>query len=127
MTEPTMPIKRPSTVIATPLSGEPLASVDPASNPTSISEHTSAGPNSSAILTKNGARKIISVMPNDAPTKEAITVTPSAVPPLPCLVRGKPSRQVTACGGGQGRLSRVEQIPPPYYAPEKTPTDIRHR
>ena len=85
--------------MAMPLSGEPLASVEPASSPTSISEHTSAGPNSSAILTRNGARKIISVMPNDAPMKAAMTVMPSAVPPLPCLVSGKPSRQVTAWGG----------------------------
>src|ERR1700742_1193425 len=72
MSEPTMPTSRPSTVIAMPLSGEPLASVEPASRPTSISEQTSAGPNSSAILTRNGARKIISVMPNDAPMKAAI-------------------------------------------------------
>ena len=99
MSDPTMPTSSPRTVIAMPLSGDPFASVEPASNPTSISEHTSAGPNSSAILTRNGARKIISVMPNDAPTKAAMMVMPSAVPPLPCLVSGKPSRQVTACGG----------------------------
>ncbi len=99
MSDPTMPTKRPRIVIAMPLSGDPLASVEPASNPTSISEHTSAGPNSSAILTRNGARKTISVMPNDAPMKAAMMVMPSAVPPLPCLVSGNPSRQVTACGG----------------------------
>ena len=96
MSVPTIPINRPSTVMATPLSGEPLASVDPASRPTSISEQTSAGPNSSATFTRKGARKIISVMPNEAPMNDAITVMPSAVPPLPCFVSGKPSRHVTA-------------------------------
>ncbi len=96
ISDPTMPSNRPNTVMAMPFSGEPLASVDPAIRPTSISEHTSAGPNSSAILTRIGARKIISVMPHEAPTNAAMTVMPSAVPPLPCLVSGKPSRQVTA-------------------------------
>ena len=42
---PTSPSSRPSTVIATPLSGEPRASVEPASSPSSISEQISAGPN----------------------------------------------------------------------------------
>ena len=64
-------------------------------------------------------------MPQEAPTKEANTVTPSATPPLPCLVIGKPSRQVTACGGWHGRLSRIEQIAPPYCAPYITPASIR--
>ena len=83
-----MPMIRPSTVMVTPLSGEPRASVEPANKPSSISEQISAGPNFSAIFTSTGARKIISVMPNEAPTNDEITVTPSAVPPLPCLVSG---------------------------------------
>ena len=107
----------PSTVMATPLSGEPRASVEPASRPSSISEQISAGPNFSATITRIGDRKIISVMPHEAPTNDEITVMPSAAPPLPCLVSGKPSRQVTACGGWHGRLSRIEQIAPPYCAP----------
>ena len=115
--EPTMPNNRPSTVIATPFSGDPLASVEPASNPSSINVQTSAGPNFSATSTSTGARNIISVMPQDAPMNEPITVMPSATPPLPCLVIGKPSRQVTACGGWHGRLSRMEQIAPPYCEP----------
>ncbi len=88
MSAPTMPMMRPSTVIATPLSGEPRASVEPASRPSNISEHTSDGPNFIAIDTSAGARKIISVMPNEAPINEPITVTLSATPPLPCLVIG---------------------------------------
>ncbi len=96
MSDPTIPTSRPKTVIAMPLSGDPFASVEPASNPTSISEQTSAGPNLRATLTRKGARKIISVMPNDAPMKAAIMVMPSAVPPLPCFVSGNPSRHVTA-------------------------------
>ncbi len=96
ISDPTIPTNRPRTVIAMPLSGDPFASVEPASSPTSISEHTSAGPNSSAILTRNGARKIISVMPKEAPMKAAMMVMPSAVPPLPCFVSGNPSRHVTA-------------------------------
>ena len=117
MSLPTMPISSPHTVMATPLSGEPRASVEPANRPSSISEQISAGPNFSATVTRIGDRKIISVMPHDAPTNEEITVMPSAAPPRPCLVSGKPSRQVTACGGWHGRLSRIEQIAPPYCAP----------
>ena len=64
-------------------------------------------------------------MPQEAPTNEAKTVMPSATPPRPCWVRGKPSRQVTACGGWHGRLSRIEQIAPPYWAPYMTPASIR--
>ena len=82
------PRNSPSTVIHTPLSGEPRASVEPAKRPSSISEQTSAGPNCSAALTRSGDRKIISVMPHDAPMNEAITVTPRATPPRPCLVIG---------------------------------------
>ena len=85
---PTMPMIKPSTVMATPLSGEPRAKVEPASRPSSISEHTSAGPNFMATPTSTGARKIISVMPQLAPTNELITVMPSAAPPRPCLVSG---------------------------------------
>src|SRR5258705_9511791 len=33
--------------------------------------------------------------------------------------------QVTACGGWHGRLSRIEQIAPPYWAPFITPASIR--
>ncbi len=103
--------------MATPLSGEPRASVEPANRPSSISEQISAGPNFNATVTSTGDRKIISVMPHEAPTKDEMTVMPSAAPPRPCLVSGKPSRQVTACGGWQGRLSRIEQIAPPYCEP----------
>ena len=86
--EPTMPTSKPTSVIAMPLSGDPLIKVDPASRPSNISEHTSTGPNCRATRTRTGARNTISVMPKDAPTKDAIIVMPSATPPLPCLVSG---------------------------------------
>ena len=85
---PTIPSISPSTVIATPLSGEPRASVEPAKRPSNMSEQISAGPNSSATRTRIGDRKIISVMPHEAPTNDAMTVNPRATPPLPCLVIG---------------------------------------
>src|SRR5471032_1099565 len=83
MSLPTMPISRPQMVMATPLSGEPRASVEPANRPSSISEHISAGPNLSATTTNIGDRKIISVMPHEAPTNDEMMVMPSAAPPLP--------------------------------------------
>ena len=46
---PTRLSRMPSRVIATPLIGEPFASVDPASRPSSISVQISCGPNSKAI------------------------------------------------------------------------------
>src|ERR1700675_782104 len=100
--------------MATPLIGEPRAKVEPANRPSSISEQTSAGPNCSAARTRSGDRKIISVMPQEAPTKEANTVSPSATPPRPCLVIGKPSRQVTACTGGHGGVRIILQKGAPY-------------
>ena len=117
ISEPTQPSTMPNTVMATPLSGEPPLKVDPASRPNSITAQTSAGPNCSAARPRTGASSTISVIPHEAPTKDASMVMESATPPLPCLVSGKPSRQVTACGGWQGRLSRIEQIAPPYCAP----------
>src|SRR5664279_5124871 len=80
MSEPTMPSSSPQIVMATPLSGEPRASVEPAKRPSSISEQISAGPNLSATVTSTGDRKIISVMPQEAPTNDDITVMPSAAP-----------------------------------------------
>src|SRR5215831_16972797 len=112
-------------VMHTPLTGEPRASVEPASRPSAIRLQISAGPNSSATFTRMGERKIISVIPHDAPTNDENTVTPRATPPRPCLVIGNPSRHVTACGGWHGRLSRMEQIAPPYCAPYITPASIR--
>src|SRR6201981_3415717 len=102
--------------MATPLIGEPRASVEPASKPNSINEQTSAGPNCSATFTRIGDRKIISVIPQEAPTNEANTVRPSATPPRPCLVLGKASRHVTACGGWHGELSKIEEIGPTHCA-----------
>ena len=55
---PTSANSNPSNVIKTPLSGEPRASVDPASNPNSISEQMSAAPNLKAMLTSNGGERI---------------------------------------------------------------------
>src|SRR3974390_2076433 len=99
MSLPMMPIKRPQMVMATPLSGEPRASVEPANRPSNISEQISAGPNFKASTTRSADRKIISVMPQEAPPNEPMTVMPSAAPPRPFLVSGKPSKQVTAWGG----------------------------
>ena len=85
---PTRPRSRPSTVMATPFSAEPRARVEPASSPSSIKEQISAGPNLKATSTRAGAKKIISMMPNEAPTKLEIIVIPSAVPPFPARVMG---------------------------------------
>ncbi len=114
---PTTPHSRPNSVMATPLSGEPRDMVEPASRPSSMIEKISVGPNLNAICTSRGEAKIITMMPTDAAKNEAIIVTPSATPPLPCLVIGYPSRQVTACGGCDGRFSRMAPMAPPYCEP----------
>ncbi len=46
-------------VIATPLIAEPFASVDPASNPSSMIMQTSAGPNWKATRVSTGAKNTI--------------------------------------------------------------------
>ena len=103
--------------MAMPFTADPLARVAPASKPSSINEQISCGPKLKAILAMYGAMKIICTMPKAAPMTAANMVMPSATPPRPCLVMGKPSRHVTACGGWQGRFSKMEQIAPPYWAP----------
>ncbi|OIQ70192.1 hypothetical protein GALL_481970 [mine drainage metagenome] len=85
---PTTPTNSPTTVIATPLIGEPRDIVPPARSPSSMIEKISAGPNLKAAWTKSGEAKIITMMPNEAAKNEAIMVIPSAVPPLPCRVIG---------------------------------------
>ncbi|MNN86039.1 hypothetical protein D3C81_2033980 [compost metagenome] len=56
-------------------------------------------------------------MPTLAPTKDDITSMNNADPDLPCRASGLPSRQVTAWEGVPGRLSRMQVMPPPYWAP----------
>ena len=114
---PTTPHSRPKSVIATPLSGEPRDMVEPASKPSNMIEKISVGPNLKAICTNNGDAKIMTMIPTDAAKNEAIIVMPSATPPLPCLVIGYPSRQVTACGGCEGMLSKMAPMAPPYCEP----------
>ena len=88
MSDPTMLSSRPSVVMAMPLSGDPLESVEPAIRPRIMIEQMSAGPKPSATLVSTGAKKIISVMPNEAPMNEPMMATISAVPALPCLASG---------------------------------------
>ncbi len=114
---PTTPQSRPNSVMATPFSGEPRDIVEPASRPSSMIEKISAGPNLKAMVVSSGDAKIITRMPTDAAKNEQIIVMPSAVPPLPALVIGYPSIQVTACGGCEGRFSRMAPIAPPYCEP----------
>ncbi len=85
---PTMPISRPTVVIATPLIGEPRDIVAPASSPSSMIAASSAGPNLNAICTSSGEANTMTVMPKDAAKNDAIMVMPSAVPPFPLRVMG---------------------------------------
>ncbi|KAF1071910.1 MAG: hypothetical protein GAK39_00953 [Variovorax sp.] len=62
--------------------------VEPASRPSIMIEKISVGPNLNAICTSSGEAKIITTMPTEAAKNEEIIVTPSATPPLPCLVIG---------------------------------------
>ncbi|CUI64596.1 Uncharacterised protein [Achromobacter xylosoxidans] len=103
--------------MATPLMAEPLASVAPANRPSIIIEKYSAGPNWKATSTRMGENRIMTMMPTLAPTKDASTSMNSAEPDLPRRASGLPSRQVTAWDGVPGRFSRMQVMPPPYWAP----------
>ncbi len=85
---PTMPRIRPTTIIATPLIGEPCPTVEAAIRPSSISEQYSAGPNFSAASASIGANSISSTMPTAEPQNEATHFMNSAMPPRPCLAIG---------------------------------------
>jgi hypothetical protein len=91
--------------------------VEPARRPRSMIEKISVGPNLKAIAVRRGEAKIMIMMPTEAAKKEQIIVIPRAVPPRPARVIGYPSRQVTAWGGCEGRLSRMAPIAPPYCDP----------
>ena len=66
---------------------------------------------------RGGAALGVTMMSSFFAASVGIIVMPSAVPPFPALVIGYPSRQVTACGGCDGRLSRMAPIAPPYCEP----------
>ena len=117
MSVPTLPNSMPITVMAIPFTGDPRDMVAPTTSPRSMIENRSAGPNCNAARTRSGAANIITIIPTDDAKNEASMVRPSAMPPLPFWVSGKPSRQVTACGGWDGRLSRMAPIAPPYCEP----------
>ena len=114
---PIRPRIRPITTMAMPLIGEPRASVDAASRPSTIKAKYSAGPKLSATSTITGEKNTMMTMPMQAPMNEANIAMNSAAPALPCLAIGWPSRQVTACEATPGTLSRIEVVAPPYWAP----------
>lgn len=85
---PISPRIRPSTIIATSLSGEPCPTVEAATNASSISAQYSAGPNLSAASANMGANSMSSTMPTAEPQNDATHFMNSATPPRPCLAIG---------------------------------------
>jgi len=85
---PTVPSSRPNSTMASPLRGEPAASVAAAISPSSMIEKYSAAPNSSPTSAMPGANATSATMPNMEPMNEATVVMNSATPALPCLAMG---------------------------------------
>ena len=88
MSVPTVPSNKPKNTIASPLAGEPDASVDAAINPNSIMLKYSAGPILRPSSAMAGENKIRIRMPSIEPTKDAMVVMNKATPALPCLAMG---------------------------------------
>ncbi len=71
--------------MATPFNADPVASVEAAKSPRTISAKYSAGPKWNANVTMTGATSIIRRMPMLPPMNDATVVMNRATPALPCL------------------------------------------
>lgn len=117
MSVPMMPSSRPSRTIATALIGDPCARTTAAIRPNTMSAQYSAGWKLSATAVSGGENRTISNVATEPAAKEDSAATASAAPALPCRAIWCPSRHVTTAEDSPGRLTRMEVVEPPYWAP----------
>ncbi len=106
MSVPTSPKARPRSRLATPRLMEAPSRAETVVKASTISAKYSAGPNSSASLTKSGARKVSARVPSVPATKEPMAAVASAAAPRPL-----PRHQVSLDRGHDrtGFARRIEQ------------------
>src|SRR5262245_23526725 len=78
----------------------------------------SGGPNRSAPSARIGAKRVMRITENSAPTNEEVKAAVSACPPSPRFAIGKPSKVVATDHGSPGMLKRIDVIAPPNRAPQ---------
>ena len=118
LSRPTEPSAKPRHMDASTLKGDPLPMPTKLANVRKKTEKNSAGPNCSANLAISGARKVIRITANSAPTKEEVKAAVSASSALPRWAMGWPSKVVATDQGSPGILKRIEVMAPPNSAPQ---------
>jgi hypothetical protein len=117
MSWPTVPSSSPSTIIASALRVDPLASVIEAIRPSTISEKNSAGPKLNAAREMGAATRATTTVATVPAKKDPRAAVASALPARPRLAISCPSMAVTAADDSPGRLMRMAVVDPPYWAP----------
>ncbi len=82
-----------------------------------ISMKYSAGPKETAHLASSGAKMVTPMVAIRPPINELQAEMDSAMPPLPCLASGWPSRVVITAEASPGMFSKMEEMRPPYSQP----------
>src|SRR5262245_9367274 len=78
----------------------------------------SAGPKRKANLATRGARKVMTMTANSAPTNEEVNAAVKASSALPLCAMGWPSNVVATDQGSPGQLKRLEVMAQPNNAPQ---------
>ena len=114
---PTVESNSPNTIIAMALTIEPRARTMAHTNPITINEKYSAGPNNSASFVRGNPNAAITIVATVPAKKEPMAATPKATPARPCLAIWWPSSVVTTDVASPGILTRMAVVEPPYCAP----------
>ena len=88
VSRPTAASAKPSIIAAMVLAGGSLLMPTKLQKVSSCTAKNSAGPNFSANLASSGARKVISITANSAPTKDEVKAAVSACAARPCCAIG---------------------------------------
>ena len=118
MSSPTTARMKPMRMETRDLMGLPPPSPMNAEKVRSWMAKNSGGPKRSATSASRGAKSVIRMTANSAPTKEEVKAAVSACPLSPRCAMGKPSKVVATDQGSPGMLNRIEVIAPPNSAPQ---------
>ncbi len=111
------PMARPSSRLVTPRTSDDPSSADTVVKASTMSAKYSAGPKSSASLTKRGARKVSSNVPMVPATNDPIAAVARAAAPRPRRAMTLPSTAVMIEPDSPGVFSRIDVVELPYMAP----------
>src|SRR5262245_51761026 len=118
MSSPAAARMNPIRIDTSDLSGLPPPSPMKEENVRSWMAKNSGGPNRSATSARMGAKSVMRMTENRAPTNDEVKAAVRAGPPSPRLAMGNPSNVVATDHGSPGMLNRIDVIAPPKSAPQ---------